>query len=173
VARQDEGEDTYRSRSASDLTWRTLDMVQGQTLRWLVEVFIQDWKSYEGWSQWPKQPGAEGARHSVRLSLLVDHALFFHPDQHAQLTHHLPAYTVGSLRAHVQVECLVDVVEHLVASDAPQEQRHRFTHALHQVFAFGRSTKPMIQRQLGRLEPTPALKDRADEVLRNMPALST
>ena len=173
VARQDEGEDTYRSRSASDLTWRTLDIVQGQTLRWLVAGCIQDWKSYEGWSQWPKQPGAEGARHSVRLSLLVDHALFFHPDQHAQLTHHLPAYTVGSLRAHVQVECLVDVVEHLVASDAPQEQRHRFTHALHQVFAFGRSTKPMIQRQLGRLEPTPALKDRADEVLRNMPALST
>jgi hypothetical protein len=173
VALKYEGEDTYRYLIASDLTWRTLDIVQGQTLRWLVEVFIQDWKSYEGWSQLTKQPGAEGARKSVILSLLVDHALFGHPDQHAQLTHNLPAYTVGSLRAHVQVECLVDVVEHLVASEAPQEQLHRFTHALHQVFAFGRSTKPMIQRQLGRLEPTPSLKYRADEVMRNMPALST
>ncbi len=138
-----------------------------------MEVFIQDWKSYEGWSQLTKQPGAEGARHSVILSLLVDHALFVHPDQHAQLTHHLPAYTVGSLRAHVQVECLVDVVERLVSSEAPQEQLHRFTHALHQMFAFGRSKKHRIQRQLGRLGPTAFLKYRADEVRRNIPALST
>ena len=148
-------------------------MVQGQTLRWLVAVLSQDWKSYAGWSQLIKQPGAEGARHSVILSLLVDHALFVHPDQHAQLTHHLPAYTVGSLRAHVQVECLVDVVERLVSSEAPQEQLHRFTHALHQMFAFGRSKKHMSQRQLGRLEPTISLKYRADEVMRNIPALST
>ena len=148
-------------------------MVQGQTLRWLVAVLSQDWKSYAGWSQLIKQPGAEGARHSVILSLLVDHALFVHPDQHAQLTHHLPAYTVGSLRAHVQVECLVDVVERLVSSEAPQEQLHRFTHALHQMFAFGRSKKHMLQRQLGRLEPPISLKYRADEVMRNIPALST
>jgi hypothetical protein len=52
----------------------------------------------------------------------------------------------------VQVECLVNVIENLVSSDAPQEQLHRFTHALHQVFAFGRSKKHMIQRQLGRKE---------------------
>jgi hypothetical protein len=31
----------------------------------------------------------------------------------------------------------------------------------------------MIHRQLGRLEPTPFLKYRADEVMRNMPVLST
>jgi hypothetical protein len=166
-------EETYRYLMASDLTWRTLDIVQGHTLRWLVEVFVQDWKSHEGWSQLTKQPGAEGARQSVILSLLVDHCLFFHPDQRAQLTHNLPAYTVGSLRAHVQVECLVNVIADLMSSDAPQEQLHRFTHALHQVFAFGRSKKHMIQRQLGRLEPTPSLKYRADEVMRNMPALST
>ena len=121
----------------------------------------------------PKPPGEEGARKGVILSLLVDHALFFHPAQHAQLTHNLPAYTVGSLRARIQVECLVDVVENLVSSEAPQEQLHRFTQALHQVFAFSRSTKQMIQRQLGRLEPTPSLKYRADEVMRNIPALST
>ena len=74
-------EETYRYLIASDLSWRTLDIVQGHTLRWLVEVFIQDWKSYEGWSQLTKQPGEEGARHSVILSLLVDHSLFVHPDQ--------------------------------------------------------------------------------------------
>ena len=166
-------EETYRYLIASDLSWRTLDIVQGQTLRWLVEVFIQDWKSYEGWGQLTKQPGDEGARHSVILSLLVDHSLFLHPDQQHQLKNNLPAYTVGSLRANVQVECLVEVISDLVSSDDPQEQLKRFSNALHEVFAFGSSKKHMIHRQLGRLEPTPFLKYRADEVMRNMPVLST
>jgi DDE superfamily endonuclease len=173
VAIKYEEEESYRYLIASDLSWRTLDIVQGHSLRWLVEVFIQDWKSYEGWSQLTKQPGEEGARHSVILSLLVDHSLFVHPDQQHQLKNHLPAYTVGSLRAHVQVECLVDVIDDLVSSDHPQDQLKRFTKALHEVFALGRSTKHMIQRQLGRLEPTPSLKYRAHEVMRNVPVMST
>jgi hypothetical protein len=138
-----------------------------------MEVFIQDWKSHEGWSQLTKQPGDEGARHSVILSLRVDHALFWHPDQHAQLKNNLPAYTVGSLRANVQVECLVDVIDDLVAADDPQEKLQGLTKALHEVFAFGRSKKHMIQRQWGRLEPTPSLRYRADQVMRNMPMMST
>ena len=166
-------EESYRYLIASDLSWRTLDIVQGHTLRWLVEVFIQDWKSYEGWSPLTKQPGEEGARHSVILSLLADHSLFMHPDQQDQLKNNLPAYTVGSLRAHVQVECLVEVIDDLVSSDNPQEKLKRFTQALHEVFAFGHSKKHMIQRHLGRLEPTPFLKYRAAEVMRNMPVLST
>jgi hypothetical protein len=138
-----------------------------------MEVVIQDWKSYEGWSPLTKQPGEEGARQSVILSLLVDHSLFMHPDQQYQLKNNLPAYTVGSLRANVQVECLVDIIDDLVSSEDPQDKLKRFTHALHEVFAFGRSKKHMIQRQLGRLEPTPSLKYRAHEVMRTTPLLST
>ena len=173
VAMKYEHEETYRYLIASDLTWRTLDIVQGHSLRWLVEVFIQDWKGHEGWAQLTKQPGEEGARQSVILSLLVDHSLFVHPDQQAQLKNNLPAYTVGSLQANVQVACLVDVIDDLVSSEAPQDQLKRFTQALHDVFAFGRSKKHMIQRQLGRLGPTPSLKYRAYEVMRNMPVMST
>ena len=166
-------EETPRALIASDLSWRTLDGVQGHTLRWLVAVFMEDWKSPEGWAQLTKQPGAEGARHSVILRLRVDHRLFVHPDQPHQLQNNLPAYTVGSLRAHVHVECLVDVIDALVSSDDPQDTLKRFTKAFHEVLVFGRSTKHMIQRQLGRLEPTPALKYRAHEVMRNMPVMST
>jgi hypothetical protein len=166
-------EERYRYLIAADLSWRTLDIVQGHTLRWLVEVFIQDWKSYEGWSPLTKQPGEEGARHSVILSLLVDHSLFVHPDQQAQLKNNLPAYTVGSLRANVQVECLVEVIDELISSDHPQEKLQHFTQALHEVFAFECSKKHMSQRPWGRLAPTPRLKYRADEVMRNMPTLST
>jgi hypothetical protein len=120
-----------------------------------------------------KQPGEEGARHSVILSLLGDHALFVHPDQHAQLQNNLPASTVGSLRAHVQGECLVEGIDDLVSSDDSREKRKRFTEAFHGMFALGRSKKHMIQRQLGRLEPTPSLKYRAREVMRNMPMMAT
>lgn len=173
VALKYEGEANYRYLIASDMSWRTLDIVQGHTLRWLVEVFIQDWKSHEGWSQLTKQPGEEGACRSVILSLLVDHALFFHPDQHAQLKNKRPAYTVGSLRAHVQVEALVNTIESLMCSDDPQSQWQRFTQSLQNLFVFNTSKKHMIQRQLGRLEATPYLKYRAHEVMRNMPVLST
>jgi len=173
IALKYDGEDTYRYVMASDLSWRTLDIIHAQTLRWLVEVFVQDWKAYEGWDTLAKQPGEEGSRRSVILSLLVDHCLFLHPAQHAQLIHNLPAYTVGSLRAQVQVECLVTVIEELVASVDPPAQLHRLNEALHEVFAFERSKKHLVQRQLGRLEPTPSLKYRASEVMRNMPALST
>ena len=166
-------EESYRYLIASDLSWRTLDIVQGHSLRWLVVVFIQDWKSYEGWSQLTKQPGEEGACHSVILSLLVDHSLFMHPDQQAQLKNNRSAYTVGSLRAHVQAECLIDVIDDLVSADHPQDQLQRFIKALHEVFALDQSTKHMIQRQLGRLEPTPSLKYRAYEAMRNIPVMST
>src|SRR5713101_2582517 len=103
----------------------------------------------------------------------LEDRVFMHPDQQDQLKNNLPAYTVGSLRANVQVECLVDVIDDLVSSDEPQDKLKRFTKALHEVFAFGRSKKHMIRRQLGRLEPTPSLKYRADEVMRNIPMMST
>ena len=45
VALKYEGEETSRSLIASDLSWRTLDIVQGQTLRWLVELLLKEWKS--------------------------------------------------------------------------------------------------------------------------------
>jgi hypothetical protein len=173
LARKDDGEATSRSLMASDLCWRTLEIVQGHPLRWRGEGFVQDWKSPEGWSQLTKQPGDEGARRSVILSLLVDHCRFFHPDQQAQLRNNLPADTVGSLRANVQVECLVDVRQERLSSTDPQGPLPRFTQAVHELFAFGRSTKHLIQRQLGHLEPLPYLKYRANEVMRNMPMLST
>jgi hypothetical protein len=158
---------------ASDLSWRTLDLIHAHTVRWLVEGFVPDWKAYEGGDTLAKQPGEEGSRRSVILSLLVDHGLFVPPAPHAQLIHHLPAYTVGSLRAQVQVECLVTVIEDLGASVDPPAQLPRLHEALPEVFAFERSKKHLVQRQLGRLEPTPSLKYRASEVMRNMPARST
>ncbi len=73
----------------------------------------------------------------------------------------------------MQVECLVTVIEELVVSVDPPAQWPRLHEALHEVLAFERSKKHVVQRQLGRLEPPPSLQDRTSEVMRNMPALST
>ena len=148
-------------------------MVQGHALRWRVAVFMQDWQSYAGWSPLTQPPGDEGARHRVLLRRLVAPRLFLPPDQQAQLKNNRPAYTVGSLRAHVHAEGLSDVIDDLVSADHPQDQLPRFTKALPAVFARGQSTQHMIQRQLGRLEPTPSLQYRAYEAMRNIPVMST
>ena len=72
MALQDAAETDYRDVVASDLSWRTLDSVQGYTLRWLVEVFLQDWKAHEGWGQLTQQPDEDGSSRGLILSLLLD-----------------------------------------------------------------------------------------------------
>jgi hypothetical protein len=39
VALKYEGEEEYRYLIASDLSWRTEDVVGGHTYRWLIEIF--------------------------------------------------------------------------------------------------------------------------------------
>ncbi len=47
IALKYEGEEEYRYLVASDVSWRTLDIIQAYSLRWLVDVFFEDWKLYE------------------------------------------------------------------------------------------------------------------------------
>ena len=61
VALKYEGEEEYRYLVASDMSWRHTDIARLYTLRWLVEVFIQDWKAHGGWNRLSKQQGAEGS----------------------------------------------------------------------------------------------------------------
>ena len=96
-----------RDLVAADSSWRTLDIVQAYTLRWLVEVFLEDWQGHEGWGQLTKQPDEEGSSRGLILSLRLDHGLLLHPHQRAGLEHKLPAYTVGSRQQRTQVECLL------------------------------------------------------------------
>ncbi len=162
IAIKYEGEETYRYLVATDLTWRTIDIVQAHTLRWLVEVFIQDWKSNEGWGTLTKQTGPEGSSQSLILSLLVDHCLLLHPEQKARIENKLPAYTVGSLTNQIQVDCLFDFIRELLSADDPEEKLNLLTQTLkHQVFTLRTSPKHMVNRDLGRLEPTPGLKYKA------------
>ena len=81
IALKYDGEQHYRFLVASDLSWRTQDIARAYTLRWLIEVFIQDWKRYGGWHRLAKQQGVDGSTQGVILSLLCDHFLLLHPEQ--------------------------------------------------------------------------------------------
>lgn len=162
IALKYEGEEEYRYLIAADLTWRTLDIVQAHTLRWLVEVFIEDWKSHEGWGRLTKQTGEEGSSRSLILSLLTDHCLLLHPEQSARIENNLPAYTVSSLTSQIQLDCLFDFIRNLLHQDNPEEKLNLLTHTLKENIATLKlSKKHMVSRDLGRLEPTPALKYKA------------
>jgi hypothetical protein len=160
IALKYEGEDEYRYIIASDLSWRTSDIVEAYTLRWLVEVFFQDWKGYEGWGKMTKQPGNEGSSRSLNLSLLVDHCLFFHPAQLARLENKLPAFTVGSLTAKIKVEGLLATFEQIVLSDDPVSKFSDFNKSLVNCMVLNPSKKHMVNRNLGNLEAAPSLKHR-------------
>ena len=158
VALKYEGEDEYRYLVASDMSWRTMDIAQAHTFRWLVEVFIQDWKGYEGWGQLTKQLDEEGSRRSLSLSLLWLHCLLLHPDPLAQIEDNLSAWTVGSLRDRVKVDSLVQFFTEVLSSENPQEQLELVAQRAKEVFGPNASSKHMVGRDLGRLEPTPTLQ---------------
>jgi hypothetical protein len=134
IALKYEGEEEYRYIIATDLSWRTLDIAEAYTLRWLIEVFFQDWKGYEGWGMLTKQPGVEGSSRGLILSLLSDHSLFFHPDQLARLENKLPAYTVGSLISKIKVESLLSVFEKILLSNEPQKRFRDFANSMQKIW---------------------------------------
>lgn len=153
--------DEYRYLVASDMSWRTLDIVQAYTYRWLVEVFFEDWKLYEGWGQLAKQPGVKGSSRSLILSLLLDHCLLLHPEQKFCLENKLPASTVGSLQRKIQVESLLTFIRNLLFTPNPEEKLDILSEKVEEIFQLAPSSKHMNNRDLGRLEATPSLQHRA------------
>ncbi|BBL76800.1 transposase [Methylomagnum ishizawai] len=164
VALKYPGETEYRFLVATDLSWRTLDIVAAYTLRWLAEVFFEDWKLYEGWGQMAKQPGEEGSSRSLALSLLLDHALLLHPEQRARLENHLPACTVGSLRQFCQGEALLEFVRSVLAAENIAERLEQLAEKVKTWFPLAPSGKHMSGRDLGRQQPSPSLKYRAAQM---------
>jgi hypothetical protein len=159
------GQSEPRYLVASDLSWRTQDILQVATLRWLVEVFLADWKRYEGWGTLAKQPDEEGSSRSLILSLLLDHALLLHPEQTARLKQPAPACTVGSLREACRAEALIAMVRQLLSAEDPAAAVAQWAEQVKALYALAPSSKHMSGRDLGRQEPTPSLRYRALEAM--------
>ena len=114
VALKYDGEDEYRYIVVTNKDWMVTTIVQTYTLRWLVEVFFFDWKQSEGWANMAKQQGDEGSSRGLILSMLLDHCLLLHPDQKARIEGKLSACTVGSLRAKVCTQSIIQFVENIL-----------------------------------------------------------
>ncbi len=161
VALKYEGESDYRYLVATDMTWRTIDIIQAYTLRWLVEVFFEDWKLYEGWGREAKQLDEEGSSRGLILSLLLDHCLLLHPEQTARIDNKLPACTVGSLQRKSQMDVLLEFIKKLLEHPSPGEKFKELGELINDTFQLMPSDKHMVGKNLGNLEPTPSLNYRA------------
>jgi hypothetical protein len=160
VALKYEGETDYRFLVASDLSWRHQDIAALYTLRWLVEVFIQDWKAHAGWDRLTKHQGVEGSTRGVILSLLCDHLLLLHPEQSARLKNKQPGISAGCLIETLKAEALVGTIEDIVNTEDPTVALTTFTEALRNTLEKRSSSKHMAGRDTGRLEGTPSLRYR-------------
>lgn len=161
IAIKYQGEQEPRYLVASDMSWRTMDIVEAYTFRWLAEVFFEDWKLYQGWGQLAKQPDDDGSRRGLILSLLCDHCLLSHPQQLARLENNLPAATVGSLLEKTRVEALLNFIHSLLNADNPQQKLASLANAVEDVFHLAPSKKHLAGKDLGRLAPSPSLFYRA------------
>ena len=158
-----EGEEEYRYLVASGLSWHHADIAKLYSLRWLVEVFIQDWKTYGGWNRLSKQQGKEGSERGLILSLLCDHALLLHPEQSARLKNKQPGLPAGCLVERIKADVLIDTVKDVVASNDPQAALESLTSALKKVLPTRDSSKHMSGRNLGRQESTASLRYHAQK----------
>ncbi|MEZ4524461.1 MAG: transposase [Desulfobacterales bacterium] len=158
IALKCDGEDDCRYIAASDMSWRTQDIAEAYTLRRFAEVFIQDWKSHEGWGKLTGQTGEEGSEKSLILSLLCDLRLFFHPGQLTRSENKLPVSAVGSLTESIKAESIPIFVKELLNSDNPHNKINILSDDLKKLFCPTPSKKHLIDKVPGRLEPSPSLK---------------
>jgi hypothetical protein len=146
-------ESEYRYLIANDSTWRNVDVIKAYALRWLVEVFIQDWKSYEGWNQLAMQRGLDGSEQGLIISLLSDHALHFHKDQLTLHEDKEPAVTVGSLREKVMMESLTAFIEKIVTSPDPKSFFEEYSGKITELFGLRSSIKHMRGMSFDEMRP--------------------
>jgi len=139
VAIRYEGEEDYRYLVATDLSWRTPDIARAYTLRWLAEVFFEDWKLYEGWGREARQFDEEGSVRGLILSLLSDHALLLHPEQTARVENKLPAYTVGSLQRSAQMDSLLEFIKSVLQHQNPSEKLKEIAKVVKELWLSGNS----------------------------------
>ena len=148
----------YRYLAATKLSWRAIDIVRAYSLRWLIEVAIEDWKVYNGWGKMAFQRGAEGACRGVILSLLVDHFLSSNSLQRKQLNANKPIWTAGSLCRYFQCKVILSGIDAILRTPDPMERLKELFDNITNVVEFRPSDKHMSGHYLGDFEESPNLK---------------
>lgn len=157
IALRYEGEEEYRYIAATKLSWRACDIVRAYSMRWLVEVVIEDWKGHSGWGKMAFQRGVEGACRGVILSFVVDHFLCSHPLQLKQLRQGKPAWTAGSMQRYLQGRAILAGVESIISSRDPYAQLRSLVDSIESSVDFRLSDKHMSGHNIGEFGPSPRL----------------
>jgi hypothetical protein len=161
VALRYDGETDYRFLVATNLSWRHTDIAQLYTLRWLIEVFFEDWKAHGGWNKLTKHQGVDGSTRGVILSLLCDHMLLLHPEQSARLNNKQPGLPVGCMTERLKMDALISTVTDIVLAENPIVALDSLTKVLRDAVPERSSRKHMAGLDLGRQEATNSLRYRA------------
>ena len=141
IAYKYEGETEFRYVFATDMSWTPHHVIETYSLRWLIEVFISDWKNYEGWAVLTKHIGFEGSNISLILSLLFDHCLLLHLEQQARVQNKLPLATVGSLRNKAIQLHFVQMINQIIDDPNPKEKVNQLIKTIETVFLLRDSSK--------------------------------
>ena len=152
-----EGESKLRYICCSDLTWRAEDIIQKYSFRWLIEVFFQDWKVYNGWGKLACQYHYEGACRGVILSLLLDHFLIQHPIQRRLSQTDQQLITVGTLKKKLQFESLFQSIEEILKDKDPQKKFRLVKKSIESFIKLRPSDKHMSGKEMFEREVSPSL----------------
>ena len=163
IALKYEGESEYRYLYGTRLAWRLEDIIGCYGLRWLIEVFFQDCKTFEGLGEL-QLLDAEGSERALILSLLFDSSLFFHEGQIKLIEDKHSACTVGSLLARSRVDAFVLYFKEILCSEDPLSGLAAMEEGIKSIYGLRISKKHMVGVDLGKMEAQKnALKYRARE----------
>lgn len=155
-----EGETEFRYLVATDMTWRTCDILQSFFLRWLIEVFFEDWKGNEGWGRLAKHTGEDGSRQGLILSLMFDLCLLRYHDQKTSIKQNRPAYTVGSIATKARIESLLLLLEKQFQIPGEHEKIEELSNSIADIFPLKESKKHFSGRGMPILKASPSLSYR-------------
>ena len=152
IALKYDSEIEYRYLMASNLSWTMKEIINTFTLRWLIEVFFEDWSCYQGFCNLAKQCGVEGSERPLILSLLFDHCFFFYPQQQLNIEKQVSLATFGSLIEKAKIEAFYHFIEQILEEDSPKEKLKSLMDQIDDIFVL-RPSKKHLNGVSIQLEP--------------------
>ena len=134
-------DDTFRHLMATNLTWNMKEIIEVFSLRWLIEVFFEDWSLYNGFCNESKQCDVEGSLRPSILSLLFDHCFLFHAEQTFFLENKCSLATFGTLVEKNRVSALLLFIEKILSEKNPKKKLQKLINNLDNIYPLRKSKK--------------------------------
>lgn len=160
VAVRYQGERAWQYLFGTDLTWKAESIIKAYGLRWLVEVFFEDWKQHDGWGVGALQRSEDGAVRGVFLSLLTDLFLLYVQNIDDSLQEHgrNELYSAGTVIRQLQAKAIHQAIEGVLEHDNPRKRLAEIQSKLLEVTEKRVSLKHARQWNFNDLGPSKSLQ---------------